>query len=285
MEQNHEALMDRLKKLLEMSKSSNPNEASIALKRAQKLMKEHQLSLEDVSMSEIQEKSEEIPSALRDRALFTRLAAIVGNAFGVHYFFVGVSSVYKTVTFIGPKSRLETACYTYTILARQAVLVKKQYAADERKRLTQEMGGTARLSQEEKEFYSHVSYFINLGIFDQRFLPPYTRDEYERISRLMNAGKSIQSAVRANTKAYMEGWLIAVLQKVNDFAMDDEEERLIENFTEKYHPDLTSFRKRKRYFNNDQMDAYHHGKSDGANGFNLYHGVNGTAAARLGFKD
>ena len=44
-------ILDKISKLLALSESDNPNEAAIALERAQKLMKEHSVTMTDVSLS------------------------------------------------------------------------------------------------------------------------------------------------------------------------------------------------------------------------------------------
>ncbi len=285
MAQDHSALIYRLQKLLELSRSSNPHEAAIALRRATKLMAEHQLTLDDLSRSAIEEKTEDIPSALRDRGLFTRLAAIVGRAFGVHFFFVSIGSVYRHVTFIGPRSRLESACYTWTIMSRQACIVKKQYAAAERKSLAAATGGPVRLTRAEKEFYRSLQRSLSTGQLNSHTLPPAAAAAYRRIDKLLAAERRLQSTVRARTKAYMEGWLSAVLQQVHDFALSAEEKKLIADFTCRQHQQLGSLHQRKRLYTQDQLAAWQRGRSDGATGFRLHQAVYGTAAASLDLKE
>lgn len=269
MEHNNQALLDRVKKLLELSKSSNPNEAAIALARAQKLMQEHSISVDDITLSDIIEKKEDIPSSLRDKVLFTRLAAIVGKSFGLEWFFThDYNYSYKHVTFIGPKDRLESACYTYTILSRQAANVKKQFSADERARLRKQFEqGMNELGLGNLTFTSQSGRVMPLFDFGELY-----KDEINR-------------QVRKNTKAYIEGWLLSVYNKVVDFASDDKEDKLIECYMKKNHPNLNTMRRSTRKLTQAQLNAYNQGKTDGRDGFDLYHGVNGTAAQRLGFKN
>ncbi len=262
MEKSYQALLERIKKLMALSQSSNPSEASIALNRAQKLMQEHNLCMDDISMSEINEKAEEILPALRDRVLFTHLAGIIGRAFGVEYFFTHQGRVYQSVSFIGPKARLATACYTFTILARQAVQVKKDFRVMEKKRILK------NLSSLLEKRYSQQT--LSMAFFN---------NEIDDLVR-----KTIDSTLRQNTKAYLHGWLRAVYEKVVDFAQDEEENRLIENYMQRHHPDLAPMRARTLRFSRDQMQAYGQGKIDGQDGFELYHGVNGAAGnARLNY--
>lgn len=269
MEHNNQALLDRVKKLLELSKSSNPNEAAIALARAQKLMQEHSISVDDISLSDIMERKEDIPSSLRDKVLFTRLAGIVGRSFGLEWFFThDHNHSYKHVTFIGPKDRLESACYTYTILSRQAANVKKQFAADERARL--------------RTLFEQSMSELGLGSLtftsaSGRVIPLFDVNEMYK--------DEINRQVRKNTKSYVEGWLLSVYNKVVDFASDAREENLIECYMKKNYPNLGTMRSRRRKLTQAQLDAYNQGKTDGRDGFDLYRGVNGAAAQRLGFKN
>ncbi len=263
MESPNTVMLERIKKLMALSQSSNPNEAAIALRRAQKLMEEHQISLDDISLSEIQEQTEEILPPLRDRVLFTYLAAIIGRSFGLDYFFTKKGSSYKTVSFIGPKSRLETACYTFTILARHAVEVKKQYAKQAK-------------AQSLARIEAYVANASPMTVVDECASYGYDFQAYIR--------SRVNTESRRNTKAYIQGWLRSVHEKVIDFAQDDEESRLIESYIRQHHPNLGTIRGRKSYFTQDQLNAFTQGRKDGKDGFDLYHGVKGAPGSeKLGY--
>ena len=68
-------ILERIKKFLALSQSSNPAEAAIALSRAQKLMQEHSISIEDVNLSSVTEIELLALPALRAKHLMGLLAA------------------------------------------------------------------------------------------------------------------------------------------------------------------------------------------------------------------
>jgi len=56
MSQNNEKILDKLKKLLALSKSDNPHEAALALQRARKLMDTFGITAEDIVLNDIGEE-------------------------------------------------------------------------------------------------------------------------------------------------------------------------------------------------------------------------------------
>lgn len=266
----HSALLERIKKLLALAQSSNPSEASIALSRAQKLMQEHNIDLQDIKLADIDHKEESILPALRDKQLFTTLASIISKSFGIEHFFNLVDGRGRGVTFIGPKARLEPACYAYTILSRQAAIVKKEFAAAERKRLT-ELKEPMLAELDSLQFRVNGDDFLSL-------LLNMSMDVEEMQEDIK---KEINTEVRRNTKAYLYGWLRSIRDKVADFAVAFEEQKLIEQFMQINHPDLTPMRRRQLRFTQDQIDAYHTGVRDGRDGISLFNGIHGAASPRL----
>ncbi len=260
-------VFEKIKKLMALSQSSNENEASLALKRAQKLMQEYQISMEDVSFSEINEQSESIIPAMRDRVLYTTLASIISKAFGVDFYIRFTLKKNSTATqasqtvFIGPKQRLESACYTYTILSRQACNVKKEFSTKERNRVHDEL----------------VMKLSTLDIMEVYKLLNESNLDYDTFVK-----NTVNREVRRNTKAYVFGWLYKVYEKVYDFASSVEERNLIDNYLSKKHPDLVEMRKsRGSRFTYDQLQAYSSGKSDAEQNVNLFQGIHGRESAKL----
>lgn len=262
-------VFEKIKKLMALSKSANENEASLALSRAQKLMKEYQISMDDVTLSEIKEQGEMIVPAMRDRVLYTTLASIISKAFGVDYY---INFTYKTPTstqsvatktvFIGPEQRLATACYTYTVLARQACNVKKEFSAKERVRV-------------KKNLLRELSTLDILDVFS--LISSYDTD-YDGYVR-----KTVDREVRKNTKAYVFGWLNKVHEKVVDFAQTIEEQKLIDTYITKNHPNLTAMRRTRNNFTQAQLEAFSSGKNDAERNVHLFQGINGKENAKLGF--
>ena len=261
-------VFEKIKKLMALSQSSNENEASLALKRAQKLMQEYSISMEDVSFSEIKEQSENIIPAMRDRVLYSTLANIIAKAFGVDFYIKfsykgrSTSTVATQTVFIGPEQRLASACYTYTILARQACNVKKEFSTKERERVRHQV----------------LMELSKLDIMDvYRMLMAHNTD-YDSYVR-----NTVNREVRKNTKAYVFGWLYKVHEKVMDFASSIEEQKLIDSYITKNHPNLEPMRRRSSRFTRDQLDAYASGKSDAEDNVSLFQGILGRENEKLGF--
>lgn len=268
MSMSEKEVFEKIKKLMALSQSPNENEASLALKRAQKLMQEYSISMEDVTLSEIDEKSEAITPAMRDRVLYTTLAGIISKAFGVEFYIrftrkTGSSSTQATQTvFIGPKSRLEAACYTYTILSRQAANVKNDFSSRERVRLRKRL----------------VIELAKKDILDLYTMLAEHDTDYETFVK-----NEVNRETRKNTKAYIFGWLYKVYEKVMDFASSIEEKQLIENYLSKKHPDLAEMRRgRQTRFTQDQLNAYSSGKQDAESNVQLFQGIHGQESAKLG---
>ena len=260
---NQDQIMDRIAKLLAMAESSNPNEAAIALERAQRLMREHQLSSDDISLHAISEQTENVPSMLRDRHLYTTLSQMIVRAFGITCFYTFRNSTINAITYVGPTDRVQSASYTFTVLARQAAQLKKDFVIQQKTQLRSELFDTYNFSD---IYYDEP----NLSTVWNDF--PVIKREHTAI-------------IRRNTKAYIHGWLYAIYEKVTEFATTEEENRLIENFMEQNHSDITTMRKgRRTFYNQEQMDSFQQGEKDAAE-TSLYHGVNTSfKALHLGYK-
>ncbi|NYA16556.1 DUF2786 domain-containing protein, partial [Serratia fonticola] len=86
---NKERYLQKIKKLLNLGRrSTNPNEAGIAIQQAQKLMAAHNISAGDVDLLEISEfNSKAAPSnAASTPTYMADLCLLICQAFGVRYF-------------------------------------------------------------------------------------------------------------------------------------------------------------------------------------------------------
>lgn len=123
-------LLEKIKKLLALSNSSNPHEAAAALLRAQKLMQMYNIEKDslfddenDVSYIEV------LPiRGLKSKAENQIIGAIIARAFGVEFFYSTTKSSIEKIMFFGPKDILESCEYIYTILARALLIAKKKHA-------------------------------------------------------------------------------------------------------------------------------------------------------------
>ncbi|MDP8080213.1 DUF2786 domain-containing protein [Phocoenobacter skyensis] len=140
MKQNNEKLLNKIKKLLALSKSSNPYESAKALEMAQKLMAKYQVNQIDIEVSESDSKQK---FAQKPAKYINGLACIITKAFGVEcYFsnaiknndFYGDSKMHAV--FFGQEERPMIASYCFDVLFRQLQKARKEFIATQSKRLT-----------------------------------------------------------------------------------------------------------------------------------------------------
>ncbi len=135
MQENNEKILDKLKKLLALSKSDNPHEAAVALQRAQKLMSAYGITQHDIALSDIDESISSYWAAgsVNPPRYMLGLLDIIQAAFGVKSI---IHSGFKPgVGFYGNKDRVELASYTWEVLARQLIAARKNYIRQQNKRI------------------------------------------------------------------------------------------------------------------------------------------------------
>ena len=120
----NEKILDKIKKCLALSKSSNPHEAQAALRQARKLMEIHRIESGDVDASMAEEVRME--SAKRPPDWSRKLAATCAEGFGCSI--IVSRSYYKTeFCFVGVNGAAELANYAYDVLARQLQHARKEF--------------------------------------------------------------------------------------------------------------------------------------------------------------
>ncbi len=126
-------ILDKIKKLMALANSSNPHEAANALRKAQLLMQEYQLSESDVALSDIVEHSATLANTSKTQPQWSmNLMGMIQQTFGVTgYFNPGLRRCF----FVGYQDRAEIAAYCYTVLARQLKAARREYQASLNKRL------------------------------------------------------------------------------------------------------------------------------------------------------
>ncbi|QDL55924.1 DUF2786 domain-containing protein [Rhodoferax aquaticus] len=123
---NREQALSKIKKCLALAKSSNPHEAAAAMRQAQKLMAEHNLTETDVSLADVMEAS--APARLNSITPWeTTLAYMIAEAFGCDH--LSKSSRHLTrsrdlirkrdYVFVGIGAAPQVAGYAYDVLSRQ----------------------------------------------------------------------------------------------------------------------------------------------------------------------
>lgn len=127
-------ILDKIKKLMALAGSNNPHEAANALRKAQLLMQQYQLSEADVELSDIAEHSAALANTSKTQPQWSlSLMAMIQQAFGVTAYF----STYRErrCFFVGYQDRAEIAAYCYAVLARQLKSARRDFLASLNKRL------------------------------------------------------------------------------------------------------------------------------------------------------
>ena len=126
-------ILDKIKKLMALANSSNPHEAANALRKAQLLMQEYQLSESDVDLSDIAEHSATLANTSKAQPQWSmNLMTMILQTFGVTgYFNPGLRRCF----FVGYQDRAEIAAYCYTVLARQLKAARREFQGRQNKRL------------------------------------------------------------------------------------------------------------------------------------------------------
>lgn len=274
MEGDKQAILERIEKLMALSRSSNPNEAAVALSRAQKLMREHNISSGDIQMSAISETEIETIPGLRRAAYVLRLAGITSQCFGLRYFFTNGRSGVVSITLIGPRDRLDGASYVHVFLQRQLKAVISSYRRQRRKELNGKYWGDRELVLDLASNYENAVRDSGDPLLVKALYG--TSDEY--------VSDSIKDFIRKDLEddsySYVIGWLTSVREKVQEFVIDEQEERLMIKYEGEKHPELYQSKAGRggRALNGE----YDQGVEDGRDGFDLLKGVGGIANPELG---
>ncbi len=113
-----EQVLDKIKKCLALSNSSNEHEAGQAMKHAQALMKKHNINIASVEVNMTSVKVNKNPSRW-----ILYLASIVSNATGTKV----INSHTQEFQFFGVESNAEIAVYMFDVLKRQCTRARREY--------------------------------------------------------------------------------------------------------------------------------------------------------------
>jgi len=124
---NDQRVLERIKKCLALSQSSEPHEAAAALRQAQKLMEMHGVSQVDLQLADIGEaKVRSTASVSKIKNWELNLLSLVTKAFGCSLIWTHGNSwmssaedIYGCYTIIGLKTQVPIAEYTAQVLLRK----------------------------------------------------------------------------------------------------------------------------------------------------------------------
>jgi hypothetical protein len=120
-------ILDKIKKCMALSASSNEHEAAAALRQARKLMEAHGISDQDVLASQAQEHRSASDNKVKPPLWESNLAACVAMAFGCDCIFVRNWRGAASWTFVGAGPAAEVAGYAFEVLQRQCKRARGQY--------------------------------------------------------------------------------------------------------------------------------------------------------------
>lgn len=116
---DRDKIIDKIKKCLALSSSSNEHEATAALRQARKLMEAHGVTDLDMQAATASEERTRAGSKARPANWEASLASRIADAFGCRLIFAGRITVGEWI-FVGCGAAAEVAKYAFDVLARQA---------------------------------------------------------------------------------------------------------------------------------------------------------------------
>ncbi|ECU9383708.1 DUF2786 domain-containing protein [Salmonella enterica subsp. enterica serovar Newport] len=223
MDENKDKAIRRLKKLMALTGSSNANEASAALARAQKLMETQGITQDDIDLSDINESSCDYwpVGASHPPRYMAYLLQVIKDAFGVDCILLG-----DGISFYGLYNRPELAGYTFEVLGRQLIKARRDFIKTQNKRIK-------------------------------------------------------ASTKTARGDKFAEGWIIAVLDKIEKLARTAREVALAERWLEKKYTHSVTRPARQSGKTRDNDRALNNGYREGRQA-RLYQPVSGQEQAKLG---
>lgn len=141
---NRDQAIPKIKKCLALAKSANSHEAAAAMRQAQKLMAEHQINDQDITLSDVAEKSAKAQAASITNWELS-LAQCVARAFGCSTFtggqwkYTACSTLRRkyNYVFVGTGSASEVAGYAFQVLSRQCAAARIAHVRSQPKNCTQ----------------------------------------------------------------------------------------------------------------------------------------------------
>ena len=135
MEDERKSIIEKIKKCLELAKSSNEHEAATALRQAQKLMQAYDISDLDIEHADIQEEGARAGASQKPARWECGLAGRVADAFGCSVY-LSVNYPVGRWVFVGAAPSGEIACYAFEVMYRQIKRARAEYIKTALKRCT-----------------------------------------------------------------------------------------------------------------------------------------------------
>lgn len=279
-----EELIDKIKKLLALADSSNPNEAAVALSRAQKLMERYNIEAVDLKIeNDISESVIEPIKGLNHKHYVSVLVSIIRKAFGVEAIVRTRNSKIDAVTFIGNDSILESCKYIFVLLSRAALVAIDNYKKVVLLETMLNIVNTEDLlnyfKREEKSFYTFAlkPLMKNKKVFEKAIEDinnPIVQANIKKYDSMIKdlgrqvetIGSYLNSQIRSRKKYFVEGYLTSIYSKVTEYAVTSTEQEKLDNYIESKFPNVRVTRKISRKgVTQAEYDAYLKGQEEGSN--------------------
>lgn len=126
---NKQAVLEKIKKCLALSKSANEHEAAQAMKQAQVLMKKYEVDAVDVVLSEVSERGGGRKMAVKLAEWQWSFANMISEVFGCKCYQLG-----NAMFFYGLGNRAEIAAYAFDVVYRQISAARREFLKNCRER-------------------------------------------------------------------------------------------------------------------------------------------------------
>lgn len=172
-EHNVDRIIEKVKKCLALSASSNSNEAAIALKQAKQLMQKYELSDLDISLSSVGESASNIPQNTSPPGYLVNLADLISSVMGCEMFLSPRVNGGRLI-FIGVAPNDQLASYAFDTLSRSLKIARSEYIKLKLKRLRVRKNKTKRADLFCQGWVSAV----NREVAKLKVAPPSVVDKY-----------------------------------------------------------------------------------------------------------
>ncbi len=272
-----EELIEKIKKLMALSQSSNPNEAAVALSRAQKLMEAYNIEMRDLGlMGNIKEISIEVPTKLNSKTIASSLGAIIQKCFGIMVISHSRGSKISRLSFIGQSEILESCEYVFVYLSRLAEhaidnyaltlyyeiccdFISNQHMLSQIIRLTPDFYEQVLTSIiEDKDAYASIIKCIDdpdYGEDAARKLRKINRIILSELKQNPALSTVWNSEVRQRKKSFIFGYFNAISSKVSEYARTSDEDEKVKLFIKEKYANSLKQRKLGRYRLDDAYNA------------------------------
>ena len=220
-----DTLIIKIKRLLALAaQNSNAHEAASAQLMAEKIMRKHGITQDDIDLAAIGEIEKTVRVGLKDAAIIHSLCSICMKVFNLSAVTHHRGRSLLSVSFIGPAATLPLVSYVFDFLCRQTLNAKEAY----RKLI-------------KAQFKQESDSYIKANFPDFCCLDPKITATLERfVTQHLKHHRRLKVLMRS----YLYGYLDAIERNVDDFAArqsKDEhikEESLIANYKQNHYPKL-----------------------------------------------